>query len=257
MNPFLQAFWPDVHTKLIAYIADAISDQLPFGLKARSEETVLLASQDELPGKAYSADVAVLESWKQGIPPQWQPEHDQLVVSDLVATEPLYCIVDEQTDRWIEISDPNGHIITVIEVLSPANKDSAREKYWAKRHSYLCGGITVVEIDLLRGGYHVVNIPQDFLADKTAPYITCVTRSSNPSVKEYYQTPLRARLPNVRIPLRPQDPDAVLALQPLVDRCYRMGGYWNEPHTHLPGPPLSSEDTAWVTEQLKAAGFSS
>lgn len=70
MNPFLQAFWPDVHTALIGYIRDAITDQLPSGLKARSEETVLLAAQEEVPGKAYRADVAVLESWKQGIPPQ-------------------------------------------------------------------------------------------------------------------------------------------------------------------------------------------
>lgn len=31
MNLFLQAFWPDVHTKLIAYIADAIAEQLPRG----------------------------------------------------------------------------------------------------------------------------------------------------------------------------------------------------------------------------------
>lgn len=254
MNPFLQAFWPDMRTKLVTYIADAIAEQLPPGLKARSEEHVTLASQDESPGKAYRAAVAVVDSWKQGIAPQWQPEHDT-ETGDLVATEPVYCIVDEEMERWIKIYDPNGHVITVIEVLSPVNKDSGREKYWAKRQSYLSAGVSVVEIDLLRGGYHVVNVPRYMLRDQTVLYLTCVTRATNPARKEYYPTPLASPLPNIRIPLRPQDRDAVLALQPLVDRCYRMGGYWNEPHTHLPGPALSSEEAAWVAERLKTAGF--
>lgn len=29
MNPFLERHWSDVHTKLIAYIADALAEQLP------------------------------------------------------------------------------------------------------------------------------------------------------------------------------------------------------------------------------------
>jgi hypothetical protein len=50
----------------------------------------------------------------------------------------------------------------------------------------------------------------------------------------------------VRIPLRQSDQNVVLALQPLVDRCYRMGGYFNEEHRLVPGPPLSAEEAAWV-----------
>ncbi len=166
-----------------------------------------------------------------------------------------FCITDVETERWIEISDCNGRLVTVIEVLSPVNKDSGRDKYIAKRQSYLAGGVNVVEIDLLRAGYHVVGVPKDVLRDQNVSYITCVTRAANPARKEYYQTPLNSALPNIRIPLRQQDQDAVLPLQLLVDRCYRMGGYWNEDHQHLLGPALSVEDTAWVAEKVKAAGF--
>ncbi len=252
MNPFLERFWPDVHTKLIAYIADAIAEQLPEGLKARSEEHVTLAADVEK-SKGFRADVAVVESWKQGIPPSWQPEQD--AAGGVVATEPMYCITDEETERWIEIIDPHGRVITIIEVLSPVNKDSGRDKYAAKRQSYLGGGVNVVEIDLLRGGYHVVGVPQHVLRDPQAPYITCVTRAVNPARKEYYQTPLTATLPNIRIPLRPQDRDAILPLQQLVDRCYRMGGYWNEDHRQPPGPALSAADVEWVAERLRAVGL--
>lgn len=248
MNPFLERFWPDVHTALIGYIRDAIAEQLPPGLKARSEEHVTLAADGD--EKNARADVAVVESWKRGVPPQWQPE----TAGGLVAAEPVYCITDEETERWIEISDPNGKVITVIEVLSPVNKEHGRQKYRAKCQSYLSAGVNVVEIDLLRGGHYSVAVPQDMLRDKKAPYIVCVTRAANAARKEYYQTGLRDPLPNVRIPLRAEDHDAVLPLQSLVDRCYRMGGYWNESFTDVPGPALEPEEAAWVQERLKAVG---
>lgn len=253
MNPFLERFWPDVHTALIGYIRDAIAEQLPSGLKARSEEQVTLAEGDEKP-KGFRADVAVVDSWKQGIAPSWQPQPEGPAI---VAAEPEYCTVeevDEVTERWVEILDPNGKVITVIEVLSPMNKGAGRGNYQAKCQNYLQGGVNVVEIDLLRGGYHAVAVPFD-LRDKKAPYIVCVSRSARPHLKEFYQTRLNAALPNVRIPLRIEDQDVVLPLQPLVDRCYRMGGYWNESHSHLPNPPLDNDDTAWVQERLKAAGL--
>ncbi len=250
MNPFLEGFWPDVHTALIGYIRDHIAEQLPPGLKARSEEHVTLAANDD-DEKSVHADVATVDSWKHGIAPKWQPQAD--TPAGVIATVPLYCIMDEYTERWIDIVDPHGRVITVIEVLSPTNKDTGRNQYTAKRESCIAGGVSVVEIDLLRGGYHVVAASKMMLKDQNAPYITCVTRAANAARKEYYQTPLRAALPNIRIPLRPEDQDAVLPLQQLVNRCYRMGGYWNEEFKHIPAPPLSAEDTAWVMEQVKTA----
>lgn len=253
MNPFLERFWPDVHTKLIGYIADAIAEQLPPGLKARSEEQVTLAEDGD--GKGARADVAVVESWKQGIAPRWEPTLESS--GGVVATEPAYVIVNEEVERWIEILDPHGRVITVIEILSPANKSDGWQRYVAKRQTYIAGGVNVVEIDLLRGGSHAVAVPADRLKlMPSAHYVVCVTRALNPARKEVYETSLRDMLPNVRIPLRQSDQDVVLALQPLVDRCYRMGGYFNEDHRQVPGPPLSAEDEAWVAEQVKAAGLS-
>ncbi|MFM2166621.1 MAG: hypothetical protein RIS79_992 [Verrucomicrobiota bacterium] len=255
MNPFLEAFWPDVHTSLIAYIKDALAEQLPTGLKARSEEQVTLASEESPDGRQTRADVTVLESWKHGIPPTWQPE-DKTQGDTLTCTEPLYCLDEEQTERWVEITDRHGKIVTVIEVLSPSNKGIERRKYATKRQTYIAGGVNVVEIDLLRGGQHVVNVPRERLRDPDVTYLVCVTRATNTTRKEYYPIPLDQPLPTIRIPLRPDDPDAVLALQPLIDRCYRKGAYWEESHTRLIGPPLGANEAAWVAERLKTAGFS-
>lgn len=241
MNPLLERFWSDVHANLIVYISDAIAEQLPSGLKARCNEAVE-------PG------VTMTRSWEQGVAPSWQPQ-DQGIPA-VVAAEPEYCVVEEVeeiTERWVEILGPKGKVITVIEVLSPMNKSAGRSAYQAKCRSYIQGGVNVVEIDLLRGGYHAVAMPYA-VRDPKAPYIVCVSRAARPHQKEYYQTRLMAALPNVRIPLRAEDHDVVLPLQQLVDRCYRMGAYWSESHASLPNPPLDDEDAAWVAERLKPPG---
>lgn len=198
MNPFLEAFWPDVHTALIGYIRDEVAEQLPPGLKARTEERVALA-EDSGGGKGYRADVAVADAWKQGRPPVWQGVSEPRD-GEAVASEPVYCICGEETERWIEISDIHGRVITVIEVLSPDNKGPGRERYLAKRRTYLAGGVSVVEIDLLRGGSHSVNVPHDQPRDSGAPYITCVTRSLNQDRREYTKAVSKRLCPTCAFP---------------------------------------------------------
>ena len=47
MNPFLQDSWSDVHTRLISYIGDALSDDLPPDLSARAKERIVLSETGE------------------------------------------------------------------------------------------------------------------------------------------------------------------------------------------------------------------
>ncbi|HEX4795302.1 MAG TPA: DUF4058 family protein [Humisphaera sp.] len=53
-------------------------------------------------------------------------------------------------------------IVTVVELLSPSNKSSDRPQYLAKRHQYFSSGVSLVEIDLLRGG---LRLPLEGLND--------------------------------------------------------------------------------------------
>jgi hypothetical protein len=46
-----------------------------------------------------------------------------------------------------------------------------------------------------------------------------------------------------------------LALQPLIDKCYQTGRYWQAAHLRELHPPLADDAAAWVEQLLKAAGL--
>ena len=62
-------------------------------------------------------------------------------------------------------------------------------------------------------------------------------------------------MPVVRIPLRPNDADVALDLQPLVDQCYERGRYWMTDYHRDPALPLPSQDARWLDEHLRSRGL--
>ena len=175
-----------------------------------------------------------------------------------VVTEPVLLDTDPTPHRWIEIRTDQGQLITVIELLSPANKTTARKGYITKREDLLHGGVNVVEIDLVRQGAPTVNLEGTSYAERFAGvgehYVVCVTRASHPNRREVYVSPLRQPLPTIRIPLRVTDPDLPLALQPLVDRCYTTGRYWKLDYNPARlFPALPKEDASWAADCVASA----
>lgn len=254
MNPFLERNWGPVHTKLISLIDDEIGRQLPPDLITRPEERITI---DEFAArKDYRPDIAISDRWKSGMAPVW--DGDPATSTGGLLAEPQMVWIEETVERWIEIRTADGSLVTVIEVLSPANKTGAgREAYRTKQHSYLESQASLVEIDLLRDGSHVLAAPLERVREK-APgtcYHICVSRSWTPHVREVYSCPLRERLPAFRVPLRQTDPDAVLDLQPLIDRCYDAGRYYLSPHDREPHPPFEGDEAVWVDGQLRGAGL--
>ena len=252
MNPWLQQSWRDVHTRLISYISDALSPELPPDLASRTERRVALMDEGR-PPVTYITDVAVTESWRHGLPPVWTPDDDAAID----VAEPLLLDAEPLTERWVEILDLDGRVITVIEVLSPSNKQGDdRPAFRAKTRGYLEAGVNLVEIDLIRGGQHNLRVAESELprSNGTTHYI-CVCRAILKHRREVYPCPLRERLPAIRIPLRPTDPDIPLDLQPLIDRCYELGRYWQTNWSEPLNPPLPDDDALWAQEQLKAAGL--
>ena len=241
----MQGVWSDVHTMLIGYIRDALGEELPADLTARAEENVTLSGPVE--GQPRKADVAVLEPWKQGERPLWTPESDPELANRVA--EPILVETDDVTPRWIEIRSSKGKLITVIEVTSPANKTkSGRIDFENKVRDLLGGGVNVMEIDLIRGGFGAKNFrtgnwPQDHCQ-------IIVNRPHRSRFAEVYACPLREPLPAVRVPLRPDEPDAALDLQPLIDQCYSRGRYWMLPYKDAP-QCLSDEDLQWARSLLE------
>lgn len=254
MNPFLERNWSDTHTLLIGYVRDALAGGgLPGGLRARAEEHLAVEEAEELRQTAR-ADVAVLESWRRGVAPSWSPRLEGDAPAALASPELI--VREPRVDRWVEIRSAGGKLITVIEILSPANKTGlGRDRYLRKREFYEESGVNVVEIDLLRGGSSTV------AAEMTPPregtrYTICVFRAAKPHRFEVYHWGLGERIPAFGVPLRSEDADAPLDLQPLLDRAYELGYYWQDvPDLRHLDPPLDESDANLAEKVLRDAGM--
>jgi hypothetical protein len=73
---------------------------------------------------------------------------------------------------------------------------------------------------------------------------------------EVWGIPLRQRLPRIRVPLLGNDPDVVLDLQAVFDRCYDEGAYTRRLDYHRePVPPLAHNEVAWADTLLRQRGL--
>jgi hypothetical protein len=251
MNPFLEQHGRDVHTTLMVYLRDQLQDQLPEGLWATVEEAVTIDNVES--SRRASPDVHVSEAWEPPASYTTAPA-GRTIAEPLVLLDP-----DPQTERYVQILEAGGRVITAIEVLSATNKidPERRRAYRQKRRAYRDGGVNVVEIDLIREGEYLVLAPLSLIPlSRRTPYVVSVWRAADPELKFAYPCSLREPLPCIRIPLREQDADAVIDLQGLMQLCYARGRY----HARLdyaqePLPPLSPSDAAWADALLRAAGL--
>lgn len=258
MNPFMELACGDYKIGLLARIAEALHHMLPPDLLVRAEEGVELEApdgRDEDAGTRFRVDVAVSERWKQGLPPIWQPESEKLPV--MVAKPRLVDVESlEEVERWLEVREPGGRVITVIEVLSPANKGGKLAVYEKRRRKFREAGVSIVEIDLVRAGGHAVAAPEHACHDdagRPSPYMVCVQRAWIRARFEVYPCPLQARLPCFRVPLRPTDADIPLDLQPLIDSIHVTGRYSMMNYERALPRPFSPKDEAWIRERLLQA----
>lgn len=241
MDPYLQSHWSGVHTRLIAYAADAIQPQLPGDLVARVEENVRLDVDDEMIA-LRSPDVYVSEtgaSWSEGAKAGAGPVEGPVVLE--IAHDPLI-------DRHIEIREGDGgRVVTAIEFLSPWNKAEGvgRDEYMKKREQYLHSHANLVEIDLIRGGKWYQMIPPYRVPKKyRTTYRVTVKRAAETRKLELYPIGLAQVLPTVRVPLRVGEADVVLNVQELIDQVYRNGAFGRTDYSKACEPPLEGEEIA-------------
>jgi Protein of unknown function (DUF4058) len=252
MDPYLEQHWGDVHHNLITFAQGLLNENLPRDLRARVQERVLV----ELPSedRVYYPDVRVVEHERPV-----QGGMGVAAAAGAIPAEPLeVAFLEPETQGFLEIveSHPERRVITVLEILSPSNKYAGvgRDLYRRKQNDLAEGGISLVEIDLLRAGPHVLQVPLgQYPPTYRTPYKVCVHRGWKASA-EIYRVPLRERLPAIRVPLRQTDGDVLLDLQALIAQVYRHGRYDDIDYTAAAVPPLAPDDAAWADELLRAAG---
>jgi hypothetical protein len=173
----------------------------------------------------------------------------EVEVPDLEVSESFINIIDLQSKR---------EVVTVIELLSPANKYAGpnRETYLTKQREVRASQTHLVEIDLLRKGPHVLAVDEWTVRAKwNYDYLICVNRARSPRYRfELYPIPLRQRLPRVRIPLADDDPDVRLDMQEVLSVTYQLGTYNSIIDYSKPClPPLSPEQQAWADDLIRQA----
>lgn len=263
MDPYLEARWGDVHTRLIVYACDQLRGQMPGGLLVRAQEhvTVQIAGEGNghtSPKHGLYPDVRIIEHPSS----TGAQSATAAAAGAVVVAEPLLVplALEAETQRSIQIIDTHSgnRVITALEFLSPTNKSDVygRAAYEQKQTELRKAKVNLVEIDLLRAGPYVLAAPAHVVPlTYLSPYRICVVRASRPHQAEVYRVSLRDRLPVIRIPLRESDPDAHLDLQELIDKAYENGGYDTEIDYRIdPFPPLQGDDAAWADALLREKG---
>lgn len=250
MDPYLEQSWGDVHNTLIIYAKAMLNERLPRDLRARSDERIVVESPAE--AHTYYPDIRVVDGGGSG------GSATAVAVPDVAMADPLVVHFREpETQAFLEIIEtgPQRRLITVLEFVSPSNKvGKGREQYLQKMRDLSEAEVSLVEIDLLRAGPHVLQLPlSQYPASHRTPYKVCVCRGTKASA-EIYRVPLRDPLPTIRVPLRQADTDVPLELQSLIEQVYHHGRYDDIDYTQPPVPPLDAGDAAWADELLRASG---
>lgn len=246
MDPHLESpvLWPGFHDSLITYLKDELQPRLPERYYADLQDRVYLADAARwvIPDVRISQADDLTPAHGGRVPLAEGASPALLVAADIDVREPYVEIRDRRT---------GDRVVTVIEVLSPQNKRpeaEARHLDRSKQRELLREAVSLVEIDLLRGGAHTVTAPAAEVPAGTA-YRVAVRRARDPRRVELYPVTLREALPRVAVPLTDPDPDIVVDLQALVDRAYAGGAYWKRvDYRAAPDPALEAADATWARE---------
>ncbi len=251
MDPYLEraTLWPDVHNRLIVLLADELAPRLRPRYYVSIEERAYTVGQGDLV-LAGRADLAVVQPAATCAPLSGTGPGSTRAA--LIVELPL---PDDVRETYLEVhAVENDRVITVLEILSPANKrpGEGRDKYLRKRLR-VSGTLThFVEIDLLRAGERMPMRGDTGQGD----YRILISRGETRPRAELFPFGVRQPIPLVRLPLLPGDEEPLVDLNGVLHDLYDRAGY--DLRVNYAGesdPPLRGEDAGWAEELLRAAGY--
>jgi len=246
MDPYLEGpeIWGDFHTTTLVAMRAALNAQLPRNYLARVDRYVWLHEPSKPARRRLGKPdlLTIEESRVSGESPV------AVLHAPSQGTLPVH---RRQGTRYLRIVDRRDRrVVTVIELLSPANKKPGkdRESYLAKRDEFLAAGTNLVEIDLLR---RWPRMPMGEPPPPKSDYCIFVCRSIDFPRSNRWPFNVRDAIPLIAIPLNAGDPIVELDLKPCLERAYEEGSYGDEiEYGKPPTPPLSRIDAAWAKKLL-------
>jgi len=270
MDPYLEdpALWPDLHDALAGEIRAILNGKLPESYYAQLGVREEIGIIGEGTIRRIIPDVTVNQT-----PVSVRPGDDDagggmavLVAEPRTELDPAYEVAipsDPIEVPYIEIIDSRtGHeVVTVIEILSPSNKQAGedRDRYLQKRKEILQSKTTLIEIDLLRSGDRpwLDAGAKAVLARQEPPaeYVVVVDRAWRREPQyclKVIPASLKRPLPVIAVPLREGEPECTLDLQYAFQQTYDRGPYRRGAvdYSQPPTIPLDDALQGWATEVL-------
>ena len=254
MNPYLENpdVWSTFHLQALATMAERLSAKVRpeylvhleahLWIHERIDDEVKRLSKRRLIGRG---DLGIVEQ-REAVRRTAQRSAGSTTL-EVAPARIVIPNVDIERQRYMEIRDRhNRSLITVIELLSPTNKEPGtnRDQYLAKRAGVLAGPAHFVEIDLLRGG-----LPMPDEERPRSPYGVMVSRAEERPAAGFWPIALADHLPVIPIPLRFSS-HALLDLQEVLHHVYDHGTYADEIYEGAPEPALKGPDLNWARQIL-------
>jgi hypothetical protein len=249
MDPFIERQeWTDFHHALIEMISELLVPEVEPRYLVRVERRVYVEHGASEPSDFVSVgvpDVVVADTGSA------VAQQHGSAVSTL---QPVKCELPmpvTQRESFLVIRDrENRAVVTVIEVLSPANKrrgSDGRREYLEKRDDVLQSQSHLVEIDLLRGGERLpVRSPLP-----PADFYAIVSRRHERPHADVFAWSLHTPLPTIPVPLLVEDGDVPLDLAEALAAVYRRKRYDLSLDYSAPlSPTPANEDAVWISELL-------
>ncbi len=244
VDPYLedQFYWMEFHGRFLYSLQEVLGDHLPDDYEARIDERVKLVDVESDSAIQIRPDVAV--TYSSGRPSAGTAA---LLDPDTIPT----IVMDEDREVFLKVLHrPDRKVVTIIELLSPANKsESDRRDYLTRRNAIMHQPVHLVELDFLVAGQSVPMRrpmpPTDFHA--------ILSRWEQRPDCQVYSWGVRQGLPSLPIPLRAPDPDVMIDMADVYATAYQRGRYAKSvDYRRALSVPLAEADRAWAEERGRA-----
>jgi hypothetical protein len=258
MDPYLEepGLWPDVHHGLISQIQAQLNERVRPKYHVRVEERVYISDENDPGREMIIPDLRVADA-RRDARQDWSAAETANVYAAVAEPVVLTTLIDDEIhEAFLEVIDrADQAVVTVIEVLSPTNKvpgSRGQASYLEKRREIMTSPSHLIEIDLLRAGKAIHT--RELLPP--ADYYVHVSRKTKRPKGVVWPILLTQRLPVISIPLRPEDEDAPLDLQEVLNVAYDRAAYdMAMDYRREPMPPLTEPQQRWAHELLESCGL--
>jgi hypothetical protein len=247
IDPFIESsgYFAEFHGSLMVEIRNELNKRLPRGYAATLDLYVWIHEPEaKSRRRRVGPDVYV----REGSSAARASSSSTIAAAPMQITLPT---VERRKQKFVKIEDlETRRIVTVIEILSPANKDASKDRdaYLAKRNEYLGARVNLVEMDFLRRGQRLPFGEHD---PAIKDYYVMVCKDWEHPRADFWTFGIRDPLSDIPIPVTKELPSAPLPLARCVAAVYDDARFHEKLRYDKPlSPRPRRTDVAWVRSRL-------